>query len=219
MPTRKFRSKRTRARNMGKRVPRRIRRRPMTVGKVKRIIDAELKVVDHSIGPAFIPQNTGIVFHITSIAQGDANNERNGNWIKPVSFMGTITVSGNELADANLVPRYRVGVIVWKENQANNVCVLNQFMQNVFDPHQQYNIESKGQFKILWSRTGILSNQDVNPQYQKIHRFYVKPSMKVLYSDAGLRNNQIFLFAYSDVDTGFNPPDITFSTRLRYTDS
>ncbi len=53
----------------------------------------------------------------------------------------------------------------------------------------------------------------------KVHRFYVKPGMKVLYDDAAFKNNQLFLFASSDIDTAANPPSITFSVRLRFTDS
>jgi len=222
MPTqtnRRFRRRRVTARRRGAMVPRRPRRRPMTTGRVKRIIDAELKLTDHSIGPAQIPDTTGVVFLVSVINQGDGNNERNGNWVKPVSWMGTITVQGNETADPTLVPRFRVGVLVWKENQTLNPCTLDKILQNTVDPHQQYNVENKGQFKILWSRTGILSNQDTNPQYQKILRFYVKPSMKVLYDDDASKNNQLFLFGSSDVDTTLNPPSFTFSTRLRYTDS
>ncbi len=221
MPTRNFRSYRRRvrrSRTMGSRKPT-YRRRPMTAGKVKRIIDAELKVKDHSIGPAIIPHTTGVVFHISAVGQGDANDERNGNWIKPTTFMGTITVEGTEAAADDIVPRYRVGVLVWKENQDINILTMAKILQNTVDPHQQYNIENKGQFKILWSRTGILSNTSINPQFQKIHRFYVKPSMKILFDDADFKNNHLFLFALSDVDVANNPPSITFSARLRYTDS
>ena len=92
-------------------------------------------------------------------------------------------------------------------------------MQDTAAPHQQYNIQNKGQFQILWSRTGVLSNQDTNPQYQKVHRFYVKPRMKILFNNAAFKNNHLFIFAYSDIDAAANPPTLTFDTRLRFTDS
>ncbi len=217
-------------RNQGRRVPksarmrrRRVirgrRRRPMTTGRVKRIIDAELKVRDLSVVPLPIPSITGQLQQISNIGQGDTNSERTGNWIKPTSWMGTMTIQGNELASPDSIPLVRVGVVCWKENQTLNPITLAQFMQDSVDPHQQYNIENKGQFKILWSRTAILSNQNDNPQYSKMFRFYVKPPMKVLYDDANFKNNHLFLFAYSDVDSADNPPTMTFSTRLRYTDS
>ncbi len=197
----------------------RFRRRPMTSGRVKRIIDAELKVRDLGVGPVDIPAGAGSVVHISNIGQGDLNTERNGNWIKPTSFMGTITLQGNEVADAGLVPQFRVAVVCWKENQTLNPLELGKLVQDTFAPHQQFNIENKGQFKVLWSRTGILSNQDINPQYLKVLRFYVKPPMKVLYDNAAFKNNHLFIVAFSDVDAAANPPMYSFDTRLRYTDS
>ncbi len=216
-------------RSSGRRVPMRARRlrrrrfarkrRPMTSGKVKRIIDAELKVRDLGVSTLIIPTVTGQVIQVTNIGQGDANTQRTGNWIKPVSFMGTLTVQGNSLANSSIVPTYRVGVVCWKENQQLNAITLAQIMQDTSAPHQQYNIENKGQFKILWSRTGILANDVDNSQFQKIHRFYVKPPMKVLYDDANFRNNHLFVFGYSEIDSAANPPSFKFDVRLRYTDS
>ncbi len=209
-----------RRRNRYKRRVRRTIKRPMTTGKVKRIIDAELKVRDLGVGPLEIPSITGQVVHISLIGQGDENTQRNGNWIKPTSWMGTITVQGNNAgAGDGIVPQYRVGIVCWKENEGINPFTLGSVMQDTAAPHQQFNIENKGQFKILWSRTGILSQDDDNPQFLKIHRFYVKPPMKILYDGDAFKNNHLFIFAYSDIDTAASPPSFSFDTRLRYTDS
>ncbi len=216
-------------RNTGRRVPRKARRarrmtrrryrKPMTTGRVKRIIDAELKVSDLSVEDISIPSVTGSIIRISNIAQGDLNDQRNGNWVKPTTWMGTITLQGNPAADPDTVPSFRIGVVCWKENETLNPISIAQIMQDSVDPHQQFNIENKGQFKILWSRTGLLSNQNRNPQFQKVFRFYVCPSMKVLYDDAAAKNNQLFIFAYTGTDTLLNPPTMAFSTRLRFTDS
>ncbi len=195
------------------------RRKPMTSGRVKRIIDAELKVRDLGVGYIAIPTITGSVVHISNIAQGDLFNQRTGNWIKPTTFMGTVTIRGNATADASFTPQFRVGLVCWKENQDLNPLTLAKIMQDTAAPHQQYNVQNKGQFKILWSRTGILSNQEDNPQYLKVLRFYVKPSLKLLYDGADFKNNHLFVFAYSDVATAVNPPAYAFDVRLRYTDS
>ncbi len=166
---RKFTRRRRRPLRRRRRVP---PRRAMTAGKVKRIIDAELKVRDLGVGPLLIPSITGQVIHISVIGQGDANTERNGNWIKPTSWMGTITLQGNNvLAGDGIISQYRVGIVCWKENETLNPLELGSLMQDTAAPHQQFNIENKGQFKILWSRTGILSNDEDNPQFLKVHRF------------------------------------------------
>ncbi len=217
---RRFRNRVRKATRMGAARPfRSRRRRPMTKVRVLKIIDAELKVRDLGFGPVFIPSITGDITLISNVGQGDLNTQRNGNWIKPTTLMGTITLKGNTVADPILISQFRVGVACWKENQTLNAFSIDQIMQDTAAPHQQYNIENKGQFKILWSRTGILSNVRENPQYLKVLRFYVKPPLKVLYDDADFKNNQLFLFAYSDIDTAVNPPTLSAEFRLRYTDS
>ncbi len=191
----------------------------MTTGRVKRIIDAELKVRDLGVGPVAMPTVLGSFSHITSIAQGDANTQRNGNWIRPVTWMGTVTLSANATDLINTTVQYRIGCILWKENHQINAANLAKIMQDTSAPHQQYNIENKGQFKVLWSRTGILSNDPTNPRFQGVHKFYIRPRQKVLYEGATFKNNHLFLFGYSDVATDANPPTISFDTRIRYTDS
>lgn len=215
----------SRFRNAGRRFPRRARmgrrrrRRPMTTGRVKRIVDAELKFFDLGIGPVSIPSGVGSVVHLSNIAQGDSSSQRTGNWIKPVTFMGTLTIFANLTDVVNATVAYRVGVFYWKENQDLNPVTLAKIMQDTTAPHQQYKVTNKGQFKILWSRTGILSNDPANPRFQAIHKFYVKPRLKNLYEGGGPRNNQLFIFAYSEVDALNDPPSYSFDARLRYTDS
>ncbi len=215
---RKFR-KRGRTRPLGGPIRRRFRRRrPMTSGRVKRIIDAELKLNDLGVGPLDLPSGTGQVNQITNIAQGDSNTQRQGNWIKPTSWMGTITLTGND-ANLDTTTQFRVGCVMWKENQNINPISIAQLMQDPVAPHQQYKVENKGQFKILWSRTGIVSNNTDNSQFQKVLRFYVRPSMKVFYDTADSLKNHLFLFAFSNVAAGSSPPSYSFDMRVRYTDS
>ncbi len=215
---RRFNIRVRRARRMGARKPR--RRRIMTPGKVKRIIDAELKFVDVDLGPLALPNGTGVVTPITTpIPQGDAVNQRNGNWIKPVTLYGTIVVNGNSDNVAEQTVFFRHMIVVWKENETNNPVDLAQVVQSTVFPHQGFNVQNKGQYRILWSRTGILSTNSDNPQFQKMHRFYVKPSMKVLYDGANPKNNQLFFISFSDINAATDPPTVEFSLRLRYTDS
>ncbi len=203
-----------------RRMTRRRPRKVMTVRKVKRIIDAELKFRDMAAGPVVMASsNDGFIIHLSNIGQGDEASERNGNWIKPTTLMGTITVQGNDAAPPTSTPLFRCVVVQWKENNSLNPIAISKVMQDAFAPHQQFNVQNKGQFKVLWSRTGILSNHPQNPQFQKKLRFYVKPPQKVLYDVAANRTGTLFLFAYSDVDVLDDPPTITFDARLRYTDS
>ncbi len=212
MPFSKFRRSRVKPRRT-----RRVPRKRMTVGKVKRIISAELKVRDLGVGPVAIPTINGDVTLISNVSRGSANNQREGNWIQPVTFMGTVTLEGNPAGLAT--QQYRVGCFQWKENHDVDTATLNKLMADTSAPHQQYNIPSKGSFKILWSRVGILSADIDNPQHQKVLRFYVKPRMKILFDDTDVRKNHLFMFAYSDIASASDPPTYSFDARLRYTDS
>ncbi len=220
---RRYRGRARRTRNMGgirKGFRGQRYRRPMTSGRVRRIIDAELKFRDLSVGPVAIPTITGFVSPITTgIGLGDGASARTGNWIKPVTWYGTFTIKGNADDVVNDTVMYRVIVVCWKENESQNAVTLAALMADTAAPHQGFDVTNKGQFSILYSRTGILSTSVDNPNHQKIHKFYVKPPLKCLYQDANEKNNQLFLLAYSDVAAAENPPTMDFDTRLRYTDS
>ncbi len=192
--------------------------RPMTSGKVRRIIDAELKVSDLNIGLLAMPDTVGARFHLSNISLGDANTERTGNWIKPVSLMGTLIVQA-QLGTSVTTPRFKVFVVQWREDAVLNTPDLVKIVQDVVEPHQQFNVESKGQFKILWSWTGTVVPNADNPQFVKTKRFYLKPPRKILYDDDVLKKEQLYLFGFSDVDGLDNPPFISGNIRLRYTDS
>jgi len=198
---------------------RRTTRRPMTTGRVIRIIDAELKVRDLGVSLQTMPNGSGSVTLISNVGQGDLNTQRDGNWIKPITWMGTITVIANAADKANSTVPYRIGCVVWMENNDINDLTLAKVMQDNFAPHQQFNIENKGQFKVLWSRTGILSTDPTNVRFQVVHKFYLKPRLKILFDAADLKNNHLFIFGYSDVDAIASPPSMRFDTRLRFTDS
>ncbi len=141
---------------------RRFTRRPMTSGKVLRLIDAELKFHDINIKQVNAPSSEGLIVNLSDIQQGDGFNERIGNWIKPVALMGTVTVQGDPAADDPL-SQFRVSIVQWRENQDVDDISLIKLVQNVVQPYQQYNVQSKGAFKILWSWVGNVVNNDDNP--------------------------------------------------------
>lgn len=217
MPFRRSYGRRSRRPMRRRRFTRR-RRRPMTAGRVKRIVDAELKLHDNNLSEISAPSVTGLILHLSGIVIGDSNEERTGNWIKPQTLMGTLSVQGDNNA-ADLLVQYRVCIVMWKENQDTDPLLLAKLMQNTLQPFQQFNVDSKGAFKILWSRTGNIINEKQNSQFVKYHRFYVKPRMKILYSDDDFRKYHLFFVAYSNIASGNNPPAISITTRLRYTDS
>ncbi len=210
----------------GRRLPSTFRARSaMTPARVRRIaqkvISPELKVRDLSISLVDIPTITGNVSILTNgvaIAQGDAFNERNGNWIQPKVIHGKVYIQGT-VANALETSEFRILLCQWHEDQSVNACTLVKVMDDTGDPLQGYDIQNKGQFKILWSRTGLVSNDSSNSQHQKYFKFSVKPPKKILYDAATDKNFHLFMIAYSSDAAAADPPQYRFSIRLRYTDS
>ena len=212
------RSRRPVRRMRRRRVTRRARLQPMTVGRVKRIIDAELKFKDSNVLRLSTPDKGGFRVQLTDIPNGDDPNERIGNWIKPVTLMGTIVMQGVQ-GSPGILSRFKVYVVQWREDQDLNPAENEKIVQDGTNPHQQFKVESKGQFKILWSWNGFVINNEDNPDFSKMKRFYVKPPRKVLYDLADHKKEHLFIFAYSDIDLLDSPPQISYGIRLRYTDS
>ncbi len=213
MPLQRRRKRYTRRRAMTRRPM-----RHMTAGRVKRIIDAELKFKDNVSMALNIPSVTGNLFHLSAIDVGDGASERIGNWVKPVTLHGTVTVQADEVATEPL-QQFRVFIVQWHENQDVDAISLVKLVQEVNQPYQAYNIQSKGAFKILWSWVGSVIADTTNAQYVKTRHFYLRPSRKILFDVDDLRKFHIYLVGFSNILAINNPPSMSFNTRLRYTDS
>jgi len=102
-----------------RRFTRRKSNRVMTVNRVRRIIDAELKFKVRSIGTIAVPDTVGFLTPITSdILEGTDAISRIGNWIKPINLHGAVTVTGNTAAmAAENFFGIRVGFVLWKNDE------------------------------------------------------------------------------------------------------
>ncbi len=208
---------------------RRRRRRPMrrndsrvmTVGRVKRIISAELKV--STVGNDFIIISVAspMVVPLTSnIAQGDLNTQRTGNWIQPITYHGYVTVKGNHgaAADSNGV---RIMILRWKNDQEVDLALVNKVVEDPGDPFSSFKFTQKGAFTILYSRVFNVINLQTNPQFLKTYRFKIPLSrgQKVLYDGDQEKKYQLFFMAFSDALVVGDEPQLTISSTLRWTDS
>ncbi len=190
--------------------------RRMTAGRVRRIIGSELMFNDIFLASLSMPATTGQIIHLSSIPQGLTENDRSGNWIRPVTLYGTLNVEANQ-ENAESVQPFRVMIVQWRENQNVDLITLDKVVQNAAEPFQGYDVQSKGAFKILWSWVSTVIGDVANPQLVKTRRFYVKPRTKILFDGDEPRKYHLFLVAFSD--QALNAPFIYGNTRLRYTDS
>ncbi len=198
---------------------RRATRRPMTTSRVKRIIDAELK--RNTVGvtgeaPAVTGENIALS---STIPQGDTSQEREGNWIRPVNWHGTLSVQGTD--SAGQIVGVRAIIIRWNEDLAHHLPSLEDVVNNVTAPHGQFNFEGKNTFKVLWTKNFQIVNQDNNPQYTKLFKIYIRlgKGQKALYDDDVPKKYQFFFFIFSDTDSVGEVPTFRLDGTLRYTDS
>ncbi len=202
---------------------RRTRRTPMramTVGRVKRIISAELKqeVTDFdfiSVGIA-----SPLITHLSSIAQGDLSDERNGNWIQPVNLHGYVTCTGTVGASVQTL-QVRVGLFRWLNDQSMDPPTVARIMNDPGNPSGPFSFRDKSAFKILWSRfINIQTNAD-SPQFLKTMRYYIRlgRSRKALYDTALFKKYQLFFFALADGVAAGDEVQVSLTNTLRFTDS
>ncbi len=199
------------------------RPKPRTNNQLKALIrstvGAELKKRDLSIALVEVLQVVGSITNLTlGISQGDLFTEREGNRIQPTSMVGTFVING-DLANGARSSEYKVYVAQWLEDESVNAATNAKIWDDNGDPFQGTEVPNKGQYKILYQRSGLVSNDDNNSNNHHYHHFRIKrASMKqIYYSGATAKKNHIFLGCLSsDSATG---PDFRFTTRLRYTDS
>ncbi len=195
--------------------------RVMTVGKVKRIISAELKV--STVANDFAPISVALPMVVpltNNIAQGDTNLERTGNWIQPITYHGYVTVRGinNATENSNGV---RIMILRWKNDESVDPALVNKVVEDSADPFASFKFTQKGAFTVLYSRVFNIVNQQNNPQFLKTYRFKVPLSrgQRTLYDGATPKKYQLFFMAFSDALIVAEEPELTISSTLRWTDS
>jgi len=193
----------------------------MTVGKVKRIISAELKVGTVAIDFLDIGVSTPTVVPLTAnIVQGDTNLQRNGNWIQPVTYHGYITIRGiNNSSEIN--NGVRIMILRWKNDESVDPATVDKVVEDPADPFSSFKFTQKGAFTILYSRVFNIVHADQNPQFLKTYRFKVPLSrgQRALYDGNTPKKYQLFFMAFSDSLVPGDGPELTISSTLRFTDS
>ena len=197
------------------------RSRPMTVGKVKRIISAELKYSLVNENDTVVNTANPLIIQLTDIDQGDGNTQRDGNRLTAVNYHGHITMTGED-AGVDATTRARITIFRWNEDAGATPPTEALIMQDVGRLGGPFNINNKGMFKVLYSRYFVLVNSNDNVNFKKTLRFYVKLSGKVLYDGVGGAANpkkfQLYMLV-SAVSADAANPTIQLSSVFRFTDS
>ncbi len=195
------------------------RSRPMTTGRVKKIIGAELKVRHINFRDSGFPAASPIVTQLTNPVQGDSNIQREGNRITPVNIHGHITVVGDTDVAAENTTDIRLAIFRWNEDFSTNPPEADEIMEDVDELGSSYNINNRGLFKILWSRYFTVVNNGDNTAFRRTLRYYIKLSgPKILFDANTSKKFHLFFLALSN-STIVGEPKVTFNSTFRYTDS
>ena len=217
---RTFRKRRT----MGGPLTMRRRPRPMTTGRVKKIIGAELKSIQVNQRDTVVNLANPQLLKVSGIANGDGQNEREGNRLTGVNLHGHITVSGDPAGGGEEITDVRTVVFRWNEDVSAQSPTNADIMEDINNLGSSYNINNRGKFKILWSRYFTIVNNEDNVGFRRTLRYYVKlTGPKILYDGAGAgdgdgKKYQIYVMVLSaSPDVGH--PLYTINNTFRYTDS
>ncbi len=195
------------------------RRRPMTAYKVRRIINAELKVRFLSVALNDITQGLGDLVAVTStIAIGGLAGQRVGNWIKPINLHGSVVITGEDGAAEPLF-NVRCGFIQWLNDEQFDPVSVAQIIEDPVAPFGPLNFGNRGSFKQLWSRKYIVSNDVQNSQFLKNIPFYIKLRVpQCTYDDGNPKKFQLYFYILGDHLLA-TAPKFSLDFTCRYTDS
>ncbi len=199
----------------------RFRRRKRRRYNRGRIFHVEKKL--HDVAATFSTSvAASAAIQIVEIAQGVTQNSRIGLCvaIKGIHLRWDLQMPAGGLNNTIV----RIGLFCWKQQEADAGINLNQVYENPFDPLSYLNHLHFGEFKILWSRTYVLSQPAVNPQgaSRRIVRkdFRFRRPLLIKYNGpvtTDIQKNGLFVFAMSNASVGTETTS-GFSARVRFTD-
>lgn len=177
--------------------------------------ETDIKAVDQLFNTTV--DNTASITHLTPVAQGDSNSERDGNVIFPKAISARILLNINPASAVNNFAR----LMLVQDKASNGVAptlasILASTGQPITSP---LNVANKARFWIHFDRTYALS---VGDQDAIVDKFYKKlRKMRTTYIGstalvASAGTNQLYLVLISDQTATL--PSFQVYTRVKYAD-
>lgn len=159
------------------------------------------------------PANTGLITHITGMAQGDTDSSRSGNSIYVRGLLLRYTSTINASATNTFV---RVMVVRDNQQVGDNVPTVANVLDSltVISP---LNNETVGRFSVIYDKVHTLQVANNTAGYVKQ---YFKMNSHVRYNGAGasdIQKNGLYVLTLSSEAT--NTPSVAWQTRLFYRDN
>lgn len=186
------------------------------VQRLSRLVNVEVKKFDAVVASGTAVNSTGSAYPLHEIAQGDTDQTRDGNSIKPLSNLLSIQLANNATA-----VNTRLRVLLVKDLQ--QIADTTPAVSDVLDGSVASFVDAPlnnlavGRFKILKDRTFTLTTVSA-PVIN--FKWYTKLYGHIRYNGTASTDVQkggLYLLFVSDQAT--NTPTMGFNTRLSFTDN
>lgn len=185
----------------------------------------------HDVTPGVIAVGDGAgsyAVRLTAMGSGTSNQTRVGSEITPVflGIRGYLTF--NPTAFTPDVPiKTRIMVVRWKSDDilsANQPSLdknlVNQYLLQQDNPWSFYSDNLTKEFEVLYDAKHMIFNNPSNPDCSQQFQIDINHKrLKQIQFNAGANSgvNHVYLLACSD-GTGGNEPNLSFCSRVKYTD-
>lgn len=184
--------------------------------QVERIIKSKQELKYHNVSDQVTVNDTGTVFNISQIAQGDTDQTRDGD-----ALLATSIHCKFQVGRADNTNMMRVILFRWLAEDTSTIDppTMTKILQTTgsVQPMAQLNHDFRSKFQVLYDRI-VTVDQVANDQYfWQINKKLAKVPMRF---SAGTTNgkNKIWMLAVSDSST-VTDPSFLYDIRINYTDS
>ncbi len=193
----------------------RYNRRNNNRSELKFVNDVQIDTAMNFVGSLFLRLTIS-----DQIVQGVTNQQRIGDFIKPITNHGTITVN-SDISEADVQTRFRLFFFIWKELIEDPTSPsLDQLLEDATDPWSPFKVSQRGTFKVLWSRKSFVINNADNTYVSRVYnyKFNMARLPQMTYDGATPNRNHLIFVGISD-SAEENTSTYTINNMFRYTDS
>lgn len=181
--------------------------------KIKGLVNSEMMKLDTSASGVSIP-TTGVVTHMTAVAQGDTDASRHGNsiYVRALNIKGYVRM--NSAATASV---YRLSVIIDTQQVGDTSPTYSDIYESA-DVNSHLNNATVGRYKILKNIVLTLVQGQTDVRYFDINipmRHHVRYNGT---ATSDVQKGGIYLVRVSNEGVGYTPSD-TYEARLSYHDN
>lgn len=181
---------------------------------LKGLVNSEMLKQDQGITNTLIDATTGNVFSYAQMIQGDGVTNRTGNSVLVRSILTRLRIIKASSPTATYVRMY----IVQDNQQISDTVPLISDLLQANDVDSALSRDTPGRFKILLSKTIVLTNNNPTFHIEKVHnlRHHIRFNGT---TGADVQKGGLYLMLLSDQTSSANQPTLDGWLRINYHDN